>query len=497
MSRRATVLVSLCLALASPAVAQVRDADAAFERGDYHAARAGYERALAQDSLDSHALYRLAVLDSWDGQLERSLARFVTLRRIERDDEDIMVAHARVLSWANRTAAAVALYDTVLRRTPARVDAIAGRARAVAWGGDLDRAEALWREGLTSHADDPELLAGLAQTLYWKGQPALAEGFAARARQLAPNDRSTRDLLDLIRAARRPDLTTWSDYAHDSDRNLYYVQQAWYSSDAGGGKRATLHGQWRHANLPGNGGGSGDSYGADAALLAPLGHRTVLRTGLGVRRLAPDSGTARLPLTAQLGVSVRPGPFAAIGLAYSRSPFDETAVLIAKGFTTDAVDFSAELSPQPTVSVSAGGGSTWFSDGNRRLGGVAAVMVGVGRGLQVGALGRGMGFRVAYNNHGYFAPDRFTVFEGRAVYAWRRARWSARVDGGLGTQKVGKSAPSQSAWHGGFDLARGWAANSELALVGSITNSAASRTGTATAAAFRYWTLGVRLRQGL
>src|SRR2546422_5275070 len=33
-------------------------------------------------------------------------------------------------------------------------------------------------------------LIGLAQTLYWKGQPGLAEAYAARARALAPEDRS-------------------------------------------------------------------------------------------------------------------------------------------------------------------------------------------------------------------------------------------------------------------------------------------------------------------
>jgi len=206
-TRLAWVLLVLGAAAAvvvRPLTAQLPDAEAAFKRGDYRAARAAYERVLAGDSTHVRALYQLAILDSWDGKLVRSLDRFARLRRLAPHDGDIMVAQARVLAWANRTAAAGALYDSVLARAPDRTDALAGRARTVAWSGDLDRAESLWRAALARHADDSELLIGLAQTLYWKGQPALAEGYAARARVLAPQDRTVLELERELRAAVRP-----------------------------------------------------------------------------------------------------------------------------------------------------------------------------------------------------------------------------------------------------------------------------------------------------
>jgi tetratricopeptide (TPR) repeat protein len=161
---RGTVLFAAALVARSLA-AQLPAADAAFGRGDYAAARAGYERVLAADSSNERALYRLAILDSWDGKLARSLARFGKLRRIDPRDPDIMVAHAQVLAWAGRTGASEALYDSVLARFPDRADAQAGRARTIAWSGDLDRAEELWRKALDRHPDAPELLIGLAQTL--------------------------------------------------------------------------------------------------------------------------------------------------------------------------------------------------------------------------------------------------------------------------------------------------------------------------------------------
>src|SRR5439155_302990 len=162
--------------------AQLPQADEAFRRGDYAAARAGYERVLAADSLNEHALFRLATLDSWDGKLARSLLRFDRLRRLDPNDEDVRVAQAQVLAWAGHTAVSLVLYDSVLARSPGRVDALAGRARVVAWRGDLERAERLWRAALAAHPDAAELLIGLAQTLYWKDQPALAEAYAARGR---------------------------------------------------------------------------------------------------------------------------------------------------------------------------------------------------------------------------------------------------------------------------------------------------------------------------
>jgi hypothetical protein len=239
------------------------------------------------------------------------------------------------------------------------------------------------------------------------------------------------------------------------------------------------------------------SYGFGGYAIAPLGRGAVLRGGLGVRRLEPEAGVKTSPLTAQAGVGVRPSRFASVSIAYSRTPFDETALLIERGYVVDGVDLSFDIAPRAGMSLSGGGGAAWLSEGNRRLGGVLAAVMSVRRGLEVGIFSRMMGYREPNPGRGYFAPNRFSVLEARAAYTWRRERWGMRTDGGAGVQQVGTGAPTQAAWHTGFALTRGWSANSEVAFVGSFTNSAASRTGTATAPGFKYWTLGLRLRQGL
>jgi tetratricopeptide (TPR) repeat protein len=482
--------------LAIPALlaAQLPQAEEAFRRGDYAAARAGYERALAADSLNQRALFRLAILDSWDGKLSRSLQRFSRLRRLDPKDQDIMVAQAQVLAWAGRSRASEALYDSVLARAPGRVDAAAGRARAVAWSGDLDKAEQLWRAALGAHPDAAELLIGLAQTLYWKGQPGLAEAYAARARAAAPEDRTARDLERVVRAALRPEMATTADGAGDSDHNNFVAQEASFTGSLGAALRGTLHAGWRHATDPA---GDGTSFGAGGYVIAALGRGAVLRAGLGARRVEPDATPARTALTAQLGIGLRPARYAAVSVGYSRTPFDETAGLMRQDLTIDAVDLSFDVSPGAGWSISGGGGGAWFADGNRRYSAVGAVLGRVVRGLQLGPFARVLGYRRAAPGL-YFAPDRFSVIEARVVYQWQRSRWGVRTDGGVGSQQVFRGAPHQTEWHFGVTLSRGWGANNEVALVGSITNSAgaASTTGTRTEG-FRYRTLGLRFRQGL
>jgi len=482
--------------LAVPALltAQLPAAEAAFGRGEYAAARAAYERVLATDSVNVRALYRLAILDSWDGKLTLSLQRFARLRRLEPRDGDIMVSQAQVLAWAGRMRSAEALYDSVLARAPGRVDALAGRARVVAWSGDLDKAEQLWRAGLAVHPDAAELLIGLAQTLYWKGQPGLAEAYAARARAAAPDDRTARDLARAVRAALRPEVATTADGAGDSDHNDFVAQEASFTGSPGGKLRGTLHAGWRHATDPA---GDGTSFGAGGDVMAALGRGAVLRAGLGARRIEPDVAPARTPLTAQLGLGVRPARYAAVSVAYSRTPFDETAGLMRQDLMIDAVDLSFDVSPGAGWSISGGGGGAWFSDGNRRYSAVGAVLGRVVRGLQLGPFARALGYRRGAPGL-YFAPDRFSVLEARVVYQWQRSRWGLRTDGGIGAEQVFRGAAHQTEWHFGVTLSRGWGANNEVALVGSITNSAGatSTTGTRTEG-FRYRTLGLRLRQGL
>lgn len=499
MVKRILVPVAAAFIAATPVAGQILRADSAFVAGDFARARTLYEEILSADSLNERALWRLATLDSWDNQIARSLRRFARARQLDPANTDLMVAQARVLSWAGHTTDAVALYDSALVRDSGRVDALVGRAQSVAWAGDLDRAEGLWRSALASHPDDPTLLVGLAQTLYWKGEPGLARAYVDRARAVAPGDASARDLEKILRAAVRPDFGTSFTGAGDSDHENFYSQSLWISGPVMSDIRGTLTADWRHDTdqppLPDSTvGRRNSSYGVAGLVTTALAPRVALRAGLGVRHIQSDSGD-HTPLTAQLGASWQPAAFAALGLGYAHAAFDETAHLMEAGINTDDVEFSADIDPKPTVSLSAGAGATWFSDGNRRFSGVLAALGGLGHGVSVGAFGRMMGYRDVRPGL-YFAPNRFTVAEARAIYNLRRGPWGLRTDGGIGGQQInpvsGTTGPWLSEWHLAATFSHSWNAG-EITLQGLYTNSAGSNT----VGAFRYHAITLGFHQGL
>ena len=489
---RSAWLTGLALLLPSLAAAQLPEAEDAFNRGDFRTARVLYDSALALDSLNPRALFRLATLDSWDGKLKRSLARFAVLRRIERNVPDEMIAHARVLSWSGQLKWAAALYDSVLAIDSTRTDAIAGHARMVAWAGDLNRAERLWRAALARYPDDPEILVGLGQTLEWQGEPDLAELYVARARQLAPTDREARDLLSQVRAERRPLLRVTSDAANDIEHNSFVAFTGSVTALLKPSLQGALRTSWRANSDPG---ATSHSSGADAWLVRSFLPRLTVRAGGGVRVLNPDVGASKSFATVQLGVGVHPKNFLSIGLSYNRYPFDETRLLIDNGFVWDEVSLDVDASPTANLDFSGGWNEAWLSDGNHRRTVNAAAMLGVVHGLRVGVYGRSMAYDTT-PGHGYFAPDRFLLGEGRIVYLLRSPGWWMRTIAGLGAQQVGTGAPTQAEWHADAAIGHSWRSVDEVSIVATYTNSAQANTATAVSEKYRYWSAGLRYQIG-
>ena len=490
MNARTAAIAALAL-LTPRLAAQLPAADSAFARGDYRAARAAYEHVLASDSLNPRAMYRLAVLDSWDGKLAASLARFTVLRKQDPYDSDLMVAHARVLSWDEQYAAAITLYDSALAQDSRRADALAGRARTVAWRGDLDEAERLWRAALDQHPDDAEMLVGLAQTLYWKGRPELAESYVARARARAPEASDALELERQLRGVLRPETggrVTWSE---DTDDNVLWSLEARAGGPLGNpARRGTLTVDVGRATDPT---GEGTTAGAIGSVTLPLGAAGTLRAGLGLEHLNPDVDSATTPLTAQLVATVRPDQWIRVGLGYSRAPLIETAVLIRRGFVLDALEAGADvLGSHTTVSITAGAG--FLSDGNRRLHAIASAAFELpgAASVTLGPFARVLSWRETPGT-GYFAPDLYTVLELRGAWTWQRHRWSVRLDAGAGGQQAAQGATWQSVWHATGVIAREWSAVNEIALTGGWTTAAA----TSATGAYGYGTMGLRARVGL
>jgi tetratricopeptide (TPR) repeat protein len=154
----------------------LRAGDSAWQAGRFDLARVAYREAVDVDSIgSSRAVYRLAVLYSWDGDLVRALPLFTRYTRLEPRDEEGRLGLARAYAWAGQTAPALALYDSVLGRDRGYRDAALGAAQTLAWAGRYDESLARYQHWLQQHQGDSEAALARARTLAWAGRLAAAE----------------------------------------------------------------------------------------------------------------------------------------------------------------------------------------------------------------------------------------------------------------------------------------------------------------------------------
>ncbi len=517
------MLLLLPVLAAAPAVAQVRAGDAAWEAGDFPAARAAYTRALADDPASVRSLYRLGLLASWDDRLDSALVLLRRARAADPEDPDVRYAEALVLSWDGDFGGAIARYDSLITAHPGRRDARIGRARTLAWKGDLAGAERAFEHLVAMDPADPdarngraqvlawrgewdaasleygavlasdpgntEALTGLGRLRLWRGRPSLALRAAEAALAAEPASRDARLLRRDARNALRPylDLTLgWSD---DSDENTAYWQVVGASVSLSDGVR----GFGRLGLLEAE-----DETRDARRSLAEAG--LVLTRGAwgftlaaGARTLDPDEadGDGRTAFTGRVNASWKVAAGASLGVGYARYPFDETAFLIGRDVDLDEVEASADVTLAQGLVLGLGGSHAWLSDDNRRRAVVGALSRDVSGGFWLGAYGRWLGYDEP--GIGYFSPDRYVVAEARAGWNRTPAPWGWRLLAGLGAQWIGRGADAQEEWRVEARVIRQLGDASTLELWGGYTNAAVS----STTGAYRFTTAGVMGRVGL
>ncbi len=154
----------------------VRAADIAWREGRFAEARTGYQGAVGIDSVgSSHAVYRLAVLLSWDGVLARAIPLFQRYIRLEPRDEEGRIALARAYAWNGQTVSSVAVYDSILARDRAYRDAVLGAALALGWAGRFAESVARYDQWLVTNPKDVEAELARARALAWWGKLAESE----------------------------------------------------------------------------------------------------------------------------------------------------------------------------------------------------------------------------------------------------------------------------------------------------------------------------------
>jgi Flp pilus assembly protein TadD len=511
----------LTVLVANPLPAQQAQADEAWSHKQYGAAREAYQRVLVQEPGNVRANLRIAIMFSWENKLDSSLVYLARARVGDPADVEIRLIQARVLAWNQQYDAALLRYDSVLATHPglreaslgraqtlawagkleqsrslyeqilARdstdVEAMLGRARVSAWSGDLASAEEAYHQLLIRDSGDLEARVGLGYVYLWQGRVAAAERQASYVLAIDPNHKDAQELHRVARKASQPSVDAGLNWSNDSDENTSFWQTLGFTVTLG-------RGVWVFGSV--NGLETSDPV-RDANRVggeAGLSYRTAkvqLQGGAGARRLTPEIALPRTAATYRARASYRPVSRLGLSLGYSRQPFDETAALIEQELDIESLEAGLDVKPKTTLSLYAGTGAAWLTDGNSRTGFSAGLNQKIARKFLVGVFGRTLSYEE--RGVGYFSPDHFSLLEGTAGYSHESGNWGASLSGGLGAQQIGKDGAAQSEWHLEGRVGPQWGNGNQIEVFGLVTNSAVS----STTGAFRYRAAGLIARIGL
>lgn len=446
--------------------------------GHFNAALAVYDSVLAEDSTYRDAVIGRGEALAWAGRLREALTTYERWLATHPLDRDAILSYARALSWSGRLDEAEVLYTKLAGAGD--VQAQKGLARVIGWRGELHRSEWAWRQIIESRPTDPEALTGLAQILRWQGRPMDAKAALLRALRADPGYGDARALLRIVQTDLRPVGSTTMVSATDSDKNrattlsVDYAGRAWWNGTLGG--RYTE----RRADL-----GSIDSRARSITVSAswqPRANAWRLGAEGGIARhsssLRPSSaprptlGSGMIRLNGVVGRSI------SVGVAASRAPFDETAVLIANGIVMSELSAEAAVVLPARFNLSGGASYARMTGGareNARRAASTTLRWTAGPRWSVAVGARQFAYDAAAAD-GYFAPRRYTLAEGSARgRLGGDLRWVADADVALGRQRIalfGSDATSRRAERIAASVGYRFDPAREVSIVGTYANVA-------------------------
>src|SRR5437868_9385839 len=333
--------------------------------GHYQAAIATYDSLIATNQRTRDATVGRAQTLAWSGRLGDALAAYKAWVSDHPNDREAAMDYARTLAWNGQLDEAEKMYAQLARTGNAT--ATKGLARVIGWRGELDRSEQTWRRVLETDPNDPEALTGLAQVLSWQGRQTDAETALQAALRANPSYGDARTLLRWVQADLRPSVTVTGLGINDSDNNRStafiadYTARAWWNGAIGG--RYTE----RSANFA-----AIDSRSDAFHLFArwqPASSSWQIKADGGVTRhstsfVAPSDakrtiGSGALSVSGNLGRSLR------VGIGALRTPFDETALLIANGVVISEVSGDAAIALPARFTLSGAASHARLTGGTR------------------------------------------------------------------------------------------------------------------------------------
>jgi pentatricopeptide repeat protein len=403
-----------------PVAEILKDADAAFARQDYAAARALYEQAVRLQPDSAYALGRLARLQSWDNELDASVANYrralalapgdfdlrlglagvlaskrdygeaidlyLALQKTHPDDAGVLLGLGNALAATGRYAEAETIFKDMEDRRIEPVKAHAGRARLRGWQGNLDEAEHFWRDILRADPGNLDARIGMAYVHHWQGLDRTSREQAENILLDHPESQDAKDLKRTIERSLRPrgiaDAWRYSD--DESNRVDSATLSSTFMAEPQSAIRvafSTFDASFRCED-PGlcdePGLASGDEVATHAQELTGMLTTRVIRpltfnAHLGAIREESFDGGARVIGTLGGYLNWKVGPRFEVGTFGGRDAFLDSAPLIDRGILTTDANARLEYRFRPAWHLTGSAGAMSISDGNAQRTAGAAV----------------------------------------------------------------------------------------------------------------------------
>ncbi len=467
--------------------------------GHYESAVAIYDSVLTQNNAYRDAVLGRAQTLAWAGQLPVALSTYKRWVGDHPSDREASLEYARALSWNGQLDEAEIIYAQMARTGDA--NAQKGLARVIASRGDLERSEQAWRQVLDIRPNDAEALTGLAQTLSWQGRPSDAETALQLALQANPAYGDARTLMRWVRADLRPTATITVLGTNDSDHNRATNLLVDYARPSGWNTTFGARYTGRRANFA-----AIDSRVDGGDLFArwqPDAWQVRAEAGLVNHSSTLVVSPAKPQTIASVGLQVsgRLGRTLKLGVGASRTPFDETALMIANGVVSSEYAGEAEIALPSRFTLSGGASRARLTGGSRdntRDAFSSTLRWAYNRQWSIAVGGRQFGYDTT-STDGYFAPRRYTLGEvsGRGRIGGLLG-WNADGDVGLGSQSIeffGSGAGSRAAERATISAGYRFDPAREISLIGGYANVAAP--GQTGGSEYRFYSFALRARLGL
>jgi tetratricopeptide (TPR) repeat protein len=464
----------------------------------YDSAIAIYDSLIAAKKRLRDATLDRAQTLAWSGQLKPALDAYKGWLRENSNDREAAIAYARTLAWNGQLDEAEARYAELSRTGNAA--ATKGLARVIGWRGDLDRSEATWRRVLETDPNDPEALTGLAQVLSWQGRQTDAQAALDRALRANPSYGDARALMRWVRADLRPSVTMTGTGINDSDNNrstilsLEYADRLWWQGNVGA--RYTE----RSANFA--------AIDSRAHAFSVFGRWQPLGTAWQVRGeggITNHSSTFVVPTRSNIwsaggGISGKLGRYLTVGASGVRTPFDETALLIANGVVITEFGGDAAVALPGRLTLSGAGSHASLTGGSRdntRNSFNGTLRWNQSRNWSVAVGGRHFGYDTT-SSDGYFSPRTYTLGEvSTRGHVGANLGWFSDGELAVGQQRLeffGSSATSRATERGALALGYRFDPAHEISASGIYANVAGP--AQTTSSEYHWYTFSMRARLG-